>query len=249
MIDQKRTGAFILELRKEKGYTQKQLADVIGVSDKAISRWETGRGLPDTSIMPALCEALTISVNELLSGQKISQEAYSGKAEEVMVDLMKNKEEAQSESRKDRKGILIGLLLVILMIVFSMVNTGASLGFYIDIPSLLYVIGIMYFALIGGGYVRLFHKAFGTAFSRKSLSSDECEILVPQMEYALGYAAKMALIGGALTAALGFIVINAKIYGSDVYGPNLSVASLPIFYALLVALILYIVKARIHKMR
>ena len=145
MIDQKRTGAFILELRKEKGYTQKQLADVIGVSDKAISRWETGRGLPDTSIMPALCEALTISVNELLSGQKLSQEAYSGKAEEVMVDLMKNKEEAQSESRKDRKGILIGLLLVILMIVFSMVNIGASLVFYMDIPSLLYVIGIMYF--------------------------------------------------------------------------------------------------------
>ena len=59
MLDQKRTGMFILELRKEKGYTQKQLADRIGVSDKAISRWETGRGLPDTSIMPALCEALS----------------------------------------------------------------------------------------------------------------------------------------------------------------------------------------------
>ncbi|MBQ2578664.1 MAG: helix-turn-helix transcriptional regulator, partial [Lachnospiraceae bacterium] len=127
MLDQKRTGMFILELRKEKGYTQKQLADRIGVSDKAISRWETGRGLPDTSIMPALCEALSISVNELLSGERLSLEDYSGKAEEIMVDFMKNKEDMLSENRKDRRGILIGFALIILMIAFSMLNIGASL--------------------------------------------------------------------------------------------------------------------------
>lgn len=54
MIDQKKTGLFINEMRKEKGLTQKQLADEIGVSDKAISKWENGRGMPDTSLIPDL---------------------------------------------------------------------------------------------------------------------------------------------------------------------------------------------------
>jgi transcriptional regulator with XRE-family HTH domain len=249
MLDQKRTGMFILELRKEKGYTQKQLADRIGVSDKAISRWETGRGLPDTSIMPALCEALSISVNELLSGERLSLEDYSGKAEEIMVDFMKNKEDMLSEKRKDRRGILIGFALIILMIAFSMLNIGASLVYYLDIPSAMYVVGIMYFALIGAGYVRMFHKAFGVVFSRKKLSSDECELLVPQMEDALGFATRMALIGGGLASALGYILIMAKLYNSEVLGPNLAVNGLPVFYAILVALFLQIVKARIHRMR
>ncbi len=60
MIDQKKTGLFINEMRKEKGLTQKQLADEIGVSDKAISKWENRRGMPDTSLIPDLFSKLYI---------------------------------------------------------------------------------------------------------------------------------------------------------------------------------------------
>ncbi len=59
MLDLLKIGSFILEMRKDKGLTQKQLADMVGVSDKAVSRWETGKGLPDTSTMPMMSLALT----------------------------------------------------------------------------------------------------------------------------------------------------------------------------------------------
>ena len=64
MLDHTKTGMFICDIRKEKGLTQKQLADEIGVSDKTISKWENGRGMPDTSIMPELCRVLGININE-----------------------------------------------------------------------------------------------------------------------------------------------------------------------------------------
>ena len=99
MLDLIKTGSFISEMRKDKGLTQKELADQVGVSDKAVSRWETGKGLPDTSIMPELCKVLDINVNELLSGERLNAEAYGGKAEEMMVSLVKDVQ----ENRNDKK--------------------------------------------------------------------------------------------------------------------------------------------------
>ncbi len=75
-MDQIKIGKFIACLRKEKGYTQRQLADMLDISDKTISKWETGNGLPDISLIMPLCEAFGISVNELLSGERIGDENY-----------------------------------------------------------------------------------------------------------------------------------------------------------------------------
>lgn len=69
-MDANKTGAFIKELRTSKNLTQKDLAEIINCTDKAISRWETGRGLPEVSLLIPLSKALDISVNELLSGEK-----------------------------------------------------------------------------------------------------------------------------------------------------------------------------------
>lgn len=72
MLDQQKIGGFIAERRKKQNMTQKQFAEKIGVSGKAVSKWETGRGMPDNSILMELCELLGTNVNELLSGEKIS---------------------------------------------------------------------------------------------------------------------------------------------------------------------------------
>ena len=69
-MDQKKTGEFIQQLRKAQGLTQKELADKLGISDKTVSKWETGNGLPDIASLSPLCKALGINVNELLSGEK-----------------------------------------------------------------------------------------------------------------------------------------------------------------------------------
>jgi transcriptional regulator with XRE-family HTH domain len=73
-MDQIKIGKFIASCRKEKGMTQAYLAEKLGISDRAVSKWETGKSLPDTGIMLELCELLNINVNELLSGEKIMTE-------------------------------------------------------------------------------------------------------------------------------------------------------------------------------
>ena len=81
MIDNKKTGRFIAELRKSKGLTQNALAELLDISNKAVSKWETGEGLPDVSLLPPLAQALGVTVDELLAGERA--EAKSIKVEEV----------------------------------------------------------------------------------------------------------------------------------------------------------------------
>lgn len=87
-MDQEKIGKFIASLRKEHSMTQKELAQRLGVSDKTVSKWETGRGLPEISIMQSLCEILEISINELLSGDRLDVSSYREKAEENLTTLM-----------------------------------------------------------------------------------------------------------------------------------------------------------------
>ena len=87
-MNQEKIGKFILELRKEKSMTQQELADKIGVTDRAISKWENGRGLPDLSLMKPLCDELGISINELISGEKIDKKEYQDKFEENVLNTI-----------------------------------------------------------------------------------------------------------------------------------------------------------------
>lgn len=91
-MDQVRIGKFIAAERKQKGYTQRQLADKLEISDKTISKWETGNGFPEISLLLPLCESLGITVNELLSGECLSDSEYKQKAEENMVNMIKERE-------------------------------------------------------------------------------------------------------------------------------------------------------------
>ena len=91
-MDQIRIGRFIAECRKQKNLTQVQLAEKLSVTDKAVSKWERGIAMPDTSIMLELCDILSISVNELLSGEKIDMENNSQKNEQLLIEMTKELE-------------------------------------------------------------------------------------------------------------------------------------------------------------
>ena len=91
-MDQLKIGKFIADCRKRKNLTQMQLAEKIGITDKAISKWERGIAIPDPSIMLELCDILSISVNELLSGEKISMENSNQKNEQLLLDMAKELE-------------------------------------------------------------------------------------------------------------------------------------------------------------
>ena len=91
-MDQLKIGKFIAECRKQKQLTQLQLADKLGITDKAISKWERGIAMPDTSIMLELCDILCISVNELLNGERINMENSNEKNEQLLLDMAKELE-------------------------------------------------------------------------------------------------------------------------------------------------------------
>ena len=92
-MDQVRIGRFVAECRKGKGLTQAKLAEALGVTDRAVSKWETGRSMPDSSLMLPLCDILGITVNELLSGERIEMEDYNKIAEENLVELRRQQEQ------------------------------------------------------------------------------------------------------------------------------------------------------------
>lgn len=111
-MDQIKIGKFISKERKSKGYTQKQLADILGISDKTISKWECGNGFPEVSLLLPLCEELEISVNELLAGERVSDTDYRKKAEENMLNLVR-------EAQESRKKIILSVMVAVLALVPS----------------------------------------------------------------------------------------------------------------------------------
>lgn len=115
-MDQIKIGKFIAELRKQKNMTQQQLGDEIGVSFKTISKWETGKGMPDLSSLKPLSDCLGITINELLSGERIEKERYIDKLEENIINTIK-----YTDKQVNNKNTIIGLLLIIfgILIAFS----------------------------------------------------------------------------------------------------------------------------------
>ena len=111
-MDQIKVGKFIAKCRKEKGLTQESLAEKLGITYKAVSKWECGKILPDASIMIELCNLLDISVNELLTGEKLQQKEYQTQAEKNLVELNKTKELAATSSKISHI-FTISLLLII----------------------------------------------------------------------------------------------------------------------------------------
>ena len=116
-MDQIKIGKFIAECRKKQNLTQSQLAEILHVTDRAVSKWETGRSMPDSSIMLQLCATLKISVNDLLNGEITNTENYYEKYEKTLFEMTKEKQE--SDKRQLRVEIFVGLISTIFL--FSMI--------------------------------------------------------------------------------------------------------------------------------
>lgn len=117
-MDQIKIGKFIASCRKEQGMTQAVLAEKLGISDRAVSKWETGKSMPDSGIMLELCELLKINVNELLSGEHITMEDYNTKSEEVILGLKsENEKYAKRLLRSEAYIVVVGVAASLAMII------------------------------------------------------------------------------------------------------------------------------------
>ena len=111
-MDQVKIGKFIAECRKKNNLTQMQLAEKLNITDRAISKWETGKAMPDSGIMLDLCNELKITVNELLSGEMINMKDLDRKTEELLLEMQKQKEE--SDRRLLTIEIVMGVITLIM---------------------------------------------------------------------------------------------------------------------------------------
>lgn len=117
-MEQIKIGKFIASCRKEQGMTQAVLAEKLGISDRAVSKWETGKSMPDSGIMLELCELLKINVNELLSGEHITMEDYNAKSEEVILGLKsENEKYAKRLLRSEAYIVVVGVVASLAMII------------------------------------------------------------------------------------------------------------------------------------
>ncbi len=149
-MDQLKTGKFIASERKQKGYTQKQLAEELNISDKTISKWETGNGFPEISLLLPLCEKLDITVNELLTGERLIETQYKQKAEENMVNMIREKEE---NVQKMKLTAITGFISAISFIVILFIVATYTEVISPNVQILLVVVAFIIFAL--GMYVAM----------------------------------------------------------------------------------------------
>ena len=108
-MNQMATGKFISQKRKEKSLTQEQLAEKLGVSNKTVSKWETGKCMPDYSVVKTLCDELEITVAELMDGEKSEEKSVRTYDEEQIMDLLK-----KTQNLEKQKELLYGILLIVM---------------------------------------------------------------------------------------------------------------------------------------
>ena len=127
-MDQIKIGKFIAACRKKAGLTQQQLADKFGITDKAVSKWERGIALPDSSIMLELCDTLGITVNDLLSGEVVMVDRYNQEMENNLLEMVKQKQEADKRLLAAEVFIGITATVVLLTLILFVTYLPASNG-------------------------------------------------------------------------------------------------------------------------
>lgn len=244
MINQEKIGKFIGTKRKQVGITQKELAEKLGISDKAVSKWETGRGMPDNSILLELCTILGISVNELLSGEELSNDNYLGKAEENMIGLIQKNEEQKRNSKWVALGSTIGFLtLIVGIFLVLIVSVGGNVMMFVDLPSLTLLLGVVTLVLGISGNIRYLFKGISLAFSNKEY--DEQELRVSRK--AVNLALVVNILAAGFICMTQLLIVFAQLYESEVLLPNVAVCMLPAVYALLLDLILLPIKGMLDR--
>ena len=124
-MDQIKIGKFIAECRKKNNLTQMQLAEKLNITDRAISKWENGKAMPDSSIMLDLCNELKISVNELLSGEMIEMKNYEENVEKNLLEMVKQKEE--TDKRLLKIEILMGWIAILPLLISTAIVSSVAM--------------------------------------------------------------------------------------------------------------------------
>lgn len=155
-MDQEKIGKFIAKCRKDLSLTQANLAEKLGITDRAVSKWENGKCLPDASIMLELCDILGISVNELLTGEKLTMDNYKEIAEKNLAEIAKMEKEKNAKLMKAEifiiwSGVIVSLIMIVCGLLIAADNAAISIVL-----------------CISGGVITLISAFYGTILEHDS---------------------------------------------------------------------------------
>ena len=232
-MDQIKIGEFIAEMRKAQGLTQKQLADQLNVTDKTISKWETGYRLPDASILLELSSVLKVDINELLAGERFlsdefSAKEYMKKSEDNIVGLVSELNEIDQKSRSRSIGMLAGILLISLALLYLFafsLRMGRIIDIF-DLPTLCYLLGLKWIILSISGWFHDYLNTWKTYLPGKELS----ENALKQSIQAVKYAAALTLTLGCLIFFVGLFSLMNYMVDSGLLWPSLAQSVLVLLY-------------------
>lgn len=245
-MDQIKIGRFIAEMRKEQNLTQIDLADQLGISNKTISKWECGNGMPDYAVMESLCDILKINVNELLSGERLPSKDYNKKAEENMMSLIQESSEKKMWPRFESLTAILGIMALLATVVLMILSCGgvAAIANFIDIPSALYVTLASFIVLVISGLWKDFWKAFRLGWGKQSVvdvSQVKNSLLAVKTEM------QTLVLCGLIMSGVGMVEVLRRLSDPEMIGPLVAVTILSTFYGLLFSLCLFPVRARLEK--
>ena len=236
IMEQEKVGRFIAELRKEKGLTQKNLAAKINVTDKAVSKWECGYCFPDNSVMQPLCDELGITINELLSGERLTSADYNKKAEENIMTLISENNNQKHSKRNFICSLIAVAVFAVYMILSLAFSTNLKIGYLIDMLSFneVIVITLLMLVLAGrfGAFCNIFKYNVKFCDDRSKLAS---------------YTIKSLLLAAGISSIMGFITVMIEIDDLSIIGPNLAVMILSWFYAFVLAAVILVLQERLKK--
>ena len=247
MLDQEKTGNYIAEKRKQLGMTQKQLAEQVGLTDKAVSKWERGKSVPDSAMIADLCGILHISVNEFLSGEDIGEESYPDKAEENMKVLMKEHIFQKKNSKLIILSMAVGFILTLIGLTAAFMNIQDLyiFSYFVDIPSLLFLLGIDLIVLVLSGAVIDFFRSPAICFGK---GKNEEEQITKSIR-----AVKLTLVLNVLAGAFIFtgqlILTMPQALKAGTMPQIISVLIITVWYSIFFDLLLLPVLFRLQKKR
>ncbi|MCM1083208.1 MAG: helix-turn-helix domain-containing protein [Clostridium sp.] len=244
-MDQVKTGKFIYDMRKEQNLTQKQLAEKLEISDRTISKWECGKGMPEVGLMMPLCEALNINVNELLSGERLSDEHYSNKAEENIIELIRENKQSGKKTLRYVLGYIAAILVILGIVIVSLAQVGVKIIYCLDYATALVLFIVVILFLAVSGLFRDFFRAFPLAFKGVADNDNAALDKLKRAYNAVLLAMKTSIYISIFSVLFYSVALLHELSTVELIGSDMAVMVLSLLYGVFFSMVLLPVRARL----
>lgn len=237
-MDQIKIGDFIARKRKEQELTQLQFAELVGVSNKTVSKWETGLRMPDVAILQNVCDVLKITINELLAGEEFSEyseKEYMKKAEDNVIGLMQEVNEIKETKWSGLLGILCSIPIMICAMILTMVHVvgEGNIVYFLNIPTIFYMAVLFLFILGVTGAFPKYIAGYKCLFNIRKYNENEMNKIICTLEY----VRKLTWIIGLFIVMANVMAISLNYTHLEVIGPFLAGAVAAPFYTIIIEFI------------